>query len=134
MLTFEMSFFLGFAGAIAFGIAYNIIRIALADRARDLATLQVLGFGHAECAYILTGELLLLALVALPVGVLGGLGLARALANAFARQDFYVPFVLTSQGLGISCGAYLAAVGIAAALVARRIWGFDLVAVLKTRE
>lgn len=134
VLTIEMSFFLGFAGAIAFGIAYNIIRIALADRARDLATLRVLGFGHAECAYILTGELSLLALVALPVGVLGGVALARALANAFARQDFYVPFVLTSQGLGISCGAYLAAVGIASVLVVRRIWGFDLVAVLKTRE
>jgi putative ABC transport system permease protein len=53
VLIIEMAFFLGFAGAIAFGVAYNISRIALADRSRDLATLRVLGFDPVECAYIL---------------------------------------------------------------------------------
>lgn len=134
VLTIEMSFFVGFAAAIAFGVAYNVSRIALADRARDLATLRVLGFGPAECAYILTGELVLLALVATPIGVWGGTMLAHALTAAFARQDFYVPVAITARGLGISLAAYLGAVIIAAMLVMHRIWRFDLVAVLKTRE
>jgi putative ABC transport system permease protein len=133
-LTIEMSFFLGFAAAIAFGVAYNISRIALADRARDLATLRVLGFGPMECAYILTGELLFLALVAMPLGAWGGTVMAHALVTAFARQDFYLPLALTTRGLGISFATYLAAVVIAALLVVHRIWRFDLVAVLKTRE
>jgi putative ABC transport system permease protein len=134
VLTVEMSFFLGFACAIAFGVAYNISRIALADRARDLATLRVLGFGRAECAYILTGELFGLAVLAMPLGIAGGFALARALTAAFARQDFYLPLSISAQGLGISCGAYLAAVTTAAALTVQRIWSFDLVAVLKARE
>jgi putative ABC transport system permease protein len=134
VMTTEMTFFLGFAGAIAFGIAYNISRIALADRARDLATLRVLGFSPAECAYILCGELGGLALAAAPIGVLGGFGLARALVAAFTRQDFYLPFIISPSGLGTAFITYLCAVLAAAALVAQRIWRFDLVAVLKTRD
>ena len=42
-----MSFYVGFAGAIAFGVAYNMCRISLSERGRDLATLRVLGFGQA---------------------------------------------------------------------------------------
>jgi putative ABC transport system permease protein len=133
-MTTEMAFFLGFAGAIAFGIAYNISRIALSDRARDLATLRVLGFSPVECAYILSGELVLLALVATPVGVGGGFALAHALAAAFTRQDFYLPFVISPGGLGLAFTTYMAAVTLAAAMVAQRIWRFDLVAVLKTRD
>ncbi len=100
VLTIEMTFFLGFAAAIAFGVAYNISRIALADRARDLATLRVLGFAPVECAYILVGELLFLALLATPVGVAGGLAIVKAMVVAFGRQDFYLPFMITANGLG----------------------------------
>jgi putative ABC transport system permease protein len=133
-MTIEMTFYLGFAAAIAFGIAYNISRIALSDRARDLATLRVLGFSPIECAYILCGELLLLALVAVPIGLAGGFALAHALVAAFTRQDFYLPFVISPGGLGLAFTTYLAAVALAIAMVAQRIWRFDLVAVLKTRD
>jgi putative ABC transport system permease protein len=134
VLTAEMTFFLGFAAAIAFGVAFNISRIALADRARDLATLRVLGFGRVECAYILAGELIGLAVLAAPIGIAAGFGLAHALVTAFTRQDFYLPFAITPRGIGISCTVYLAAVTVAAAFSVHRIWRFDLVAVLKTRE
>jgi putative ABC transport system permease protein len=133
-MTIEMTFFLGFAGAIAFGVAYNISRIALADRSRDLATLCVLGFGPGECAYILCGELIFLALLAMPVGVMLGLGLVKELVTAFTRQDFYLPFLITARGLAIAVTTYLGAVILATALVSQRIWRLDLVTVLKTRE
>jgi putative ABC transport system permease protein len=133
-MTIEMTFFLGFAAAIAFGIAYNISRIALSDRARDLATLRVLGFSPVECAYILCGELVFLALIALPIGVAGGFSLAHMLVAAFTRQDFYLPFVISPSGLGLAFATYFAAVVMATAMVAQRIWRFDLVTVLKTRD
>jgi putative ABC transport system permease protein len=133
-MTVEMVFFLGFAAAIAFGVAYNIGRIALADRARDLATMRVLGFGPGDCAYVLVGELVLLALVALPIGVGGGCALGAALISAFEKQDFYLPYQLTPHGIGIVFLAYLTAVLLAATLVAQRVWRLDLVIVLKTRD
>jgi putative ABC transport system permease protein len=133
-LTTEMSFYLAFASAIAFGIAYNICRINLAERGRDLATLRVLGFDQSECAYILAGEMMLLALAAAPLGVLGGQGLAQLLVQAFQHQDLRLPAVITPEAYGRSILTYLLAVAVAAALVTRRIWILDLVAVLKTRE
>jgi len=129
-----VSFYVGFAGAIAFGVAYNTSRIALSERARDLATLRVLGFGEGECAYILVGELAVLALVAIPLGVLGGQALAHGLVAAYSRDEVRLPAIIGQRSYGISLLAYLAAVIVAGGLVARRIWSFDLVAVLKTRD
>lgn len=129
-----ITFYVGFAAAIAFGVAYNTSRIALSERARDLATLRVLGFGQGECAYILAGELTVLALLAIPLGVLGGQALAHGLVAAYSRDEVRLPAIIGARSYGVSLLAYLSAVVIAGALVARRIWGFDLVAVLKTRD
>jgi putative ABC transport system permease protein len=133
-ITIEMTFYLAFAGAIAFGIAYNVSRIALSDRARDLATLRVLGFGQGECAYILLGELAFLGLIATPAGAFGGYGIAQAMSAAFSHQDMQLPLVASPVAMGEAVAVYLLAVLGAGALVAQRIWSFDLVSVLKTRE
>lgn len=127
-------FYLGFAGAIAFGVAYNTCRIALSERGRDLATLRVLGFGPATCAYVLVGELAILALVAIPVGALGGQALAHGLVAAYSRDELRLPAVINAGSYAMAVGLYLVIVAAACGLVARRIWAFDLVAVLKTRE
>jgi putative ABC transport system permease protein len=133
-LTTEMAFYLAFASAIAFGIAYNIGRINLAERGRDLATLRVLGFDQSECAYILVGELALLAVIATPLGILGGQGLAQLLVQAFQHQDLRLPAIITPGAYGRSVLTYVIAVAVAAGLVTQRVWTLDLVAVLKTRE
>ena len=130
----NIMFYVTFAGAIAFGVAYNMSRVSLQERGRDLATLHVLGFGHAECIYILLGEIALLALAAIPLGVLGGNGLARGLIALYSRQDLRLPATISARSYGLSITAYLAAIALASTLTARRIWKLDLVAVLKTRE
>lgn len=129
-----IGFYVAFAGAIAFGVAYNTSRIALSERARDLATLRVLGFSQGDCAYILVGELAILALVATPIGALGGHALAQGLIAAYSRDELRLPAVISARSYGVSIAAYLTAVALAAVPVGRRIWGFDLVAVLKTRD
>lgn len=127
-------FYLGFAGAIAFGVAYNTCRIALSERGRDLATLRVLGFGPTTCAYVLVGELAILGLLAIPIGALGGQALAHGLVAAYSREDLRLPAVIGADSYAMAIGVYLAIVAVACGLVARRIWRLDLVAVLKTRE
>ena len=61
-----------FAGIIAFGVVYNAARISLSERARELASLRVLGFTIAEISLILLGELALLTLAAMPPGMVMG--------------------------------------------------------------
>ena len=61
-----------FATVIAFGVVYNNARISLAERSRDLATFRVIGFTRAEISAILLGELAVLTLAAIPLGMLVG--------------------------------------------------------------
>jgi len=51
-----VSFLLGFACSIAFGIIYNGARITLSERGRELASLRVLGFSRGEVTAMLLGE------------------------------------------------------------------------------
>ncbi|MEM7022859.1 MAG: ABC transporter permease, partial [Pseudomonadota bacterium] len=81
-----ISFYVGFGGLLAFGVVYNSARIALSERARELASLRVLGFTRFEVSYILLGELLLLTLVALPIGCLIGYLLALGLSEAMKTE------------------------------------------------
>src|SRR5215204_1000752 len=64
--------YLTFAVIVAFGVVYNNARISLAERARELATLRVIGFSQTEVASVLITELVILALIALPLGLLLG--------------------------------------------------------------
>ena len=64
--------YLVFAIVVAFGVVYNNARISLAERARELATLRVIGFSRREVGAVLVTELVVLALIAVPLGLLAG--------------------------------------------------------------
>jgi putative ABC transport system permease protein len=119
---------------IIVGIAYNAARIQLSERARELASLRILGFTRAEVSYILFGEMMILALIAQPLGWLIGAGIARAIAQGFDTDLFRIPLVLTPANLAWSSLVALIAVGASIAVVLRRVNRLDLVAVMKTRE
>ena len=124
-----------FAGVIACGVVYNSARIALAERARELATLRVIGFTRAEISLILLGELALLTLAAIPVGMALGYGLAAAVIRlAYDTELFRIPLIVTRSTYGFAAAVTLAA-ALASGLVVRRMLDrLDLVAVLKSRE
>jgi putative ABC transport system permease protein len=133
MLIF-IGFFAGFSCVLAFGVAYNATRVALSERARELATLRVLGQTRLEISYILLGEIALLALLGLPIGCLVGAGIAWLMAEQFETELYRVPLVLDDSTFGWAVSIALAATAISAAFVRRRLDRLDLVAVLKTRE
>lgn len=124
-----------FATAIAISIVYNNARVSVSMRARDLATLRVLGFTRGEISSILLGEQAVQIAVAIPLGlVLGTLG-AKALIASWADPElFRIPFVISNQTYAFSVAVVLAS-GIASALLVRRkLDKLDLIGVLKTRE
>lgn len=132
--SITIGFYLTFSGAIALGVAYNMGRITLAERSRDLATLQVLGFTRGECAYILYGELALIALIALPIG--SGLGtlMAHGLVKAFSRDELRLPVAITPRTMAVSLSAYIGSVTLGCLMLQRQLARLDMVAVLKTRD
>eukprot|EP00163_Fabomonas_tropica_P028533 TRINITY_DN5828_c0_g6_i1.p1 TRINITY_DN5828_c0_g6~~TRINITY_DN5828_c0_g6_i1.p1 ORF type:complete len:792 (-),score=39.63 TRINITY_DN5828_c0_g6_i1:34-2409(-) len=121
-------------GIIAFGVIYNTVRISLAEKGRELASLRVLGYTHNEIAHILLGEMAVLLVLGIPLGWLIGEGLAILLITAMQTELYRVPLIITTQTLGISAAAVVVS-AVASGLIAWwRLRNLDLVAVLKTRE
>jgi putative ABC transport system permease protein len=123
-----------FAIVIAVGVVYNSARITLTERSRELASLRVLGYTRGEISYILLGELALLTLAALPLG----LGLGRALCGYIAlslENDMYrVPLIIEPSTYAFAALVVLVAAAVSSLLVRRRLDELDLIEVLKTKE
>jgi putative ABC transport system permease protein len=119
---------------IAFGVVYNSARIQLSERARELATLRVIGFTRAEVSQVRLTELGVAVAAAQPLGWLIGYGFAYAVITGFATDLFRVPFVVSSRTFAVASLVVVAAAFVSALIVRRRIDRFDLVEVLKTRE
>lgn len=126
--------FTGLALVIAFGVVYNSARIQLSERARELASLRVLGFRRAEVSWILLAELAILTVLALPLGWLVGYGLAFGIVRGLETELFQVPLVIERATYAWAALVVLAAAAGSALVVRRRIDRLDLVEVLKTRE
>lgn len=123
-----------FATVIASGVVYNNARIALAERAWELASLRVLGFTRAEVSAFLLGELALEIALAMPLGMVLGYVLASTIVNLIKTDEFYFPMVIQPATYAYAAICVLIAGAISALIVRRRIDTLDLVGVLKTRE
>jgi putative ABC transport system permease protein len=123
-----------FAALIAIGVVYNSVRISFAERARELASLRVLGFTRAEVSYILLGEIAFLTLLALPLGAALGSGLALYLASAVSSDLFRVPFIIDPSTFGYAGAVVIVITAISGLLVRRELDRMDLISVLKTKE
>lgn len=121
-------------GSIAFGVVYNSMRIALSERNRELASLRVLGFERGEVAYILLGELALLTLLAIPLGLLIGYGLCAYMAFQFDSDLYRVPLVLGMNVYAFAAMVVIVSSVISAILIWHNLAHLDMVAVLKTKE
>lgn len=121
-------------GIIAFGVIYNTARISLAERARDLASLRVLGYSHNEVSHILLGELAVLLIVGIPLGWAIGTGLGQLVVTAMQTELYRVPLIITGKTLALAANVVIASAVISGFITWRRLRKPDLVAVLKTRE
>ena len=123
-----------FATVIAVGVVYNQARIALAERAWELASLRVLGFTRREVSGLLLGELALEIALAIPLGLLAGRALAGLLVSLVKNDEYYFPLVISPATYAYATLCMALAGAASAWVVSRRIQGLDLVGVLKTRE
>lgn len=119
---------------ITLGVAYNGARVQLSERARELASLRILGFGRGEVAYILMGEIALLAVLAQPVGWAVGAAIAAAMVQGFSSDLYTIPLVLKPATFAVASLVVLGATAAALLVVRRRLDRLDLIAVMKTRE
>lgn len=123
-----------FACVIACGVVYNTVRISLAERARELATLRVLGFTVAEVSAILLGELALITAVAIPVGLLIGNLLTWLTTLGMQTEMYRIPYVVSSATWSRATLVVLLATIASSWVVQRHVKRLDMIAVLKSPE
>lgn len=134
LVTTMASIYTGLAAIIAFGVVYNSARISLSERARELASLRVLGFTRGEILRILLLELAFLVLIAQPPGWLIGYGLAWIMQRNLAGELMRVRLVVEHSTYVLASAIVIAAAVTSALIVRERVNRLDLVTVLKTRD
>ncbi len=127
-------FYIGFASAIAVGVVYNSARILFSERAHELATLRVLGYHRIEVAVVLIGQIALLVVMSVPVGLFIGYWLAQLMLRMFGSDLFRLPFAPSNATYAESAIVVLIAAMLTAVVVARRVMRLDMVRVLKARD
>ena len=128
------SIYLAFATVVAFGVVYNNARISLAERARELATLRVIGFSRREVGSVLVTELALLAAAAIPAGLLLGTGFATGILRSVNTETVRLPLILTASNYAFAVVVVLTASTLSAISVLRKLARLDLPGVLKAPE
>ena len=123
-----------FATIIALGVVYNSAQISLAERSRELATLRVIGFTKGEISAILLGELAVITVVAIPLGLVLGYWFAAFASTSYDQEVFRMPLVVRRSTYAFATTVVLAATVASSWLVHRRLGELDLVAVLKSKE
>jgi putative ABC transport system permease protein len=123
-----------FAAVIACGVVYNSARISLSERERDLASLRVLGFTRAEISFILLGELAVVTLIAVPLGLALGYLFCRGIISALATELLRIPMVVEPVSYAWAAVAVVVVSALSGLAVRRRLDRLDLVAVLKSRD
>lgn len=134
IVTTMASIYTGLAALIALGVVYNSARISLSERARELASLRVLGFTQTEVLGILLLELAVLTVLAQPAGWAIGYGLAWLLKTKMAADVMRTRLVVDNLTYALASGMVLAAALVSALAVRHRVIRLDLVSVLKTRD
>ncbi len=130
----QMTVYVAIAVILAFGVLYNSARIQLSERARELASLRVLGFTRGEVFSVLLTELLFILAVAQPLGWLLGYLFALAVLTGFQTDLFRVPLILLPHTYAFASLVVLAAAAASILIVRRRVDRLDMIRVLKTRE
>jgi putative ABC transport system permease protein len=133
-IVIQVTVYVSLAVVVAFGVTYNSARIQFSERARDLASLRVLGFTEYEVSTILLLEYVVLTAIAAPIGCVLGYGLAYALTMGFRSELYRLPFIVERSTFAYSMLIVIAAVAATALIVRRRVSNLDLVEVLKTRD
>lgn len=125
---------LSLAAIIVVGVVYNNARLAFSERARELATMRVLGYRRGEVSYVLIGELLLLTIAAMPLGIVIGFALAWLVVQAFSSDIYTIPFAISTHTVGLALMTTFVTAIATALAVRRRVDRLDLIRVLKSRE
>lgn len=122
------------AAVLALTVIYNITAINVHERAREIATLMVLGYRRLETSRMLIIENVVTTIIGCLIGLPLGYGLFRWVGTVASSMNISLPLNLNALVVFSSFGlAFLFSMA-ATLLLLRKVFKIDMVAALKSPE
>ena len=122
-----------FAATLALAITYNNARVSLSTRARELASLRVLGFSRAEVARVLTGELAVQVVLGVGLGLVVGRVLVSAMLAGSELEAVRFTKHIDMRAYALAALVTLTGGYASAQLVRRKLDKLEMTDALKSR-
>jgi putative ABC transport system permease protein len=123
-----------FSSVIGIGAVYSIASISLFERQRDLALMRVLGYSANETGRVLIGELIVMMVLAIPVGCLSGYLFACLATWMLNTETQRIPILVQPDVYIASSLVSCVSCAISAFIILRRVHFLDCIALLKSKE
>lgn len=124
----------GFALAIAIGIIYNSVRVSFAERAWELASLQILGFKRRDVHALLISEVSVQVLLSIAPGCAIGVGLAWLSKQMIHTETYEFPVIIRIGTYAEAILTILLSLLASSVITGRMLAKLSLVEALKARD
>lgn len=128
-----VSLMLVFAAVMAAAMLYNAMSANISERLGELGAVHAEGMGAGMLSRLIAAENLSVALLALPLGLAGGVVLADRLLSTYHSLGYHLRLEMQATTPVLVAGAILAAAGLAQIPIVRKIYGIDLARIGRDR-
>ncbi len=132
-MNLSVYLYLIFGGILAFAVIYNGTTISIAERNREFASLRVMGFDKKDIFRLLSMENLLMALLAILLGIPLGIGMIHVVVQSFSSDMISLPLILVPKIFILTLIATIVFVIIAQLAAREKIYRMDFIDALKSR-
>ena len=122
------------AGLLAFVVLYNLTNINIAERAKELATIKVLGFFDGEVAMYVYRETAALSVIGTAVGLLLGIALHRFVVFTAEMDTIMFGRDITALSFALSALITLIFSALVCLFMAKKLKDIDMVESMKANE
>lgn len=123
-----------FGFTMAFVVIYNTFTANILERSREIATMRTIGEDRLHLAAMITLENMFLAVVGIPVGIVMGLWVTRALYQSLSTEAYSLKVVLYTGSYVMIILSILVVLLISEMPPIRRIFKLDLAEATKVIE
>jgi len=122
-----------FGGILGFALIYNATIISISERKMEFASLRIMGFEKKDIYSMLSKENLIMALIAIIVGVPLGAGMINGMADSFSSEMITFPVIFSPRFFIQAAAATIIFAIIAQLAALRRIYNLNFIDALKSR-
>ena len=133
LLVFRL-FNILFSSVIGVCAVYSVASISVIERKKDLAMMRVLGYTPIETGLAIIGEMLIMLVIALPLGCAAGWAFAALATWLLNSETQRIPMLVSPQTYFSAMLVSLASFSIACVLIMRLIYRLDCVSILKSGD